>query len=616
MNVQSSYLSIAYHIPQLTAPDVPTLDVLSHIFGGTDSSRLEQNIKEKKHLVHHISTYSYTPKDPGLMIINAVLKGKNLFGFLDAIIKEIDILKNTPVTTSELSNAKINIRSNEIYERETVGGEAGKLVTFLACAGTHEFENRYYQMLMDVRTDNVMNAAKQYLNNNCCTLALIVPTKSKFIKQHSSIKSKLSEPIKTKKSSKQQKQDIHIVELKNGPKLIIQENHNLPLVAICAAAKGGILTENKYNNGICELTTRLLTKGTNKRSSIEITKEIEKIAGYIDGFSGNNTIGLRSKFLSDHTKTGIELFCDVLTNPLFDENETKKEINLQLQDIKDQEDALASKAFTNFLKTIFPNHPYGLKTLGETSSVKRITPLSIRKHYRQIINRTSTMISIVGDINPTEVADLLEKNLGTMAKGSFYKFKNKKDQKLKSIIIKEEIKHDKEQAHIVIGFHGTTFGSSDKYALSVLNNILGGQGGRLFLELRDRMGLAYSVSSNNIEGIDPGFLTVYIGTDPAKINNAINGIKTELSNVMAKKVNNEEMERAKEYLIGSYALDSQRLMTLASWYVFNNIYGLGIKEINDYPKHIRSVTKEDVLRVANKYINLNAYVLSIVRPEY
>jgi len=85
---------------------------------------------------------------------------------------------------------------------------------------------------------------------------------------------------------------------------------------------------------------------------------------------------------------------------------------------------------------------------------------------------------------------------------------------------------------------------------------------------------------------------------------------------MAKKVNNEEMERAKEYLIGSYALDSQRLMTLASWYVFNNIYGLGIKEINDYPKHIRSVTKEDVLRVANKYINLNAYVLSIVRPEY
>ena len=135
------------------------------------------------------------------------------------------------------------------------------------------------------------------------------------------------------------------------------------------------------------------------------------------------------------------------------------------------------------------------------------------------------------------------------------------------------------------------------------------------MELRDRMGLAYAVSSVNVEGIEPGYFAVYIGTEPSKVDTAIKGIKAELTKIIGQSVSADELSRAQQYLVGTYELESQRLMALASSYTFNELYGLGVGEVERYPKKILAVTREDISRVASKYINPEAYVLSIIRPE-
>ncbi len=615
MNVQSCYLTMCYHVPELVHTDVPALDLLSHILGGTESSRFEQEIKQKKSLVHHISSYSYTPSDPGLFTVSAVLDVKNISQAIKAICQQIERLKSEAALVSEISRAKISMRSQELYERETVGGEAGKIASFLAAADSHEFEKRYYQKLMDVHTDELLEVANRYLNSNNCSLSLIVPKSAAILKNKNKLKTVVKNTQQKKKAAKKIIKPIEEVKLKNGLRVIIKEDHTLPLVAVCAAALGGVRFETKANNGICELTARLLTKGTKKRNGVSIAKDIEKIAGYVTGFAGRNTIGLKSKFLSDHLQPGLELFCEVLTEPAFNPKEVKKEKHMQMQAIRDHEDALPSLAMNNFLRTLYPKHPYGLKSLGSMDSVSGLSQAGIKRYYSNIMRSSAAVISVVGDVSPQEVKELLEKNLAKLPKGKSIHPKVTKNKKPTTVETVEQIKKDKHQAHIILGFQGTTFDHSDRYSLSVLNNILIGQGGRLFLELRDRLSLAYAVSAMNVEGIDPGYFAVYIGTDPAKVDNAINGIKLELSKVLAKLVEEDEIERAKQYLVGSHAIESQRLMTMSSWYALNKLYGLPSKEVENYIKKILQVSRKKVWEAAKKYIDLESYVISIVKPH-
>ncbi|MBT3182461.1 MAG: insulinase family protein [Deltaproteobacteria bacterium] len=616
MNVQSSYLALGFHIPEITDPDVPTLDLLAHILGGTDSSRLEQEVKENKHLAHNIFSCAYTPKHPGLLYVGAMLSENAAHKTISAIKEEIEKLHHDPVTAEELSRAKINLKSNEIYEKETVGGQGGKIASFIGAAGSHEFEKRYYQMMTSVVSEDIKRVAAKYINFDNCTAIMIIPKGSKWSKNKSPLKNEL----KPSKRKTQMKEITAIskpkrVRLKNGTTLIIRENHNLPIVSICTAAVGGIRRETKRNNGISNMMSKMMLKGTKDRNAIQIATDIEKIAGNIDGFSGRNTCGVKTEFLSEYLREGFSLFSDVLCNPSFESGELKKEKHLTLKAIKDQEDALSSLAFANFLEELFPTHPYGLRSMGTVNSVKGISVGALKKHHREAFRSSNLVISVVGDVNPKEIEDIANEMLCDLPKGKGAAVKRKIDKKPSKSRKRIVTKKDKQQAHIVIGYQGVHFKSKDRYAMTVLNNIFSGQGGRLFRTLRDEMSLAYSVSSLNQEGIDPGYFAVYIGTDPSKSQIAIDAMIEELKKICFEKVSKDELDRAKQYLVGTYELELQRNGSLSNLYTFHQLYDIRFEEIDEYPKRILAVTRDDILRVARKYIDPDVYTLSIIKPK-
>ncbi|MFH0799550.1 MAG: pitrilysin family protein [Pseudomonadota bacterium] len=615
MNIQSAYLSLGFHIPEITHADIPALDALSHIMGGADSSRLEQEIKEKQRLVHNIYSYAFTPKDPGLLVVGAMLADRDVEKAIKAIRREVDRLKEETVGSEELSRAKLNIRSNEIYEKETVGGQAGKLAYFLATAGNYEFEKRYYQMLSDVGIQTVREAAERYLSFDNCTAVLLVPEGSAWVKSKAPLERALAPSKKLKVAAaaravpKPEK-----IRLKNGATMIVIENHNLPLVAMCAAVPGGTRFETRKNNGISGLLSRTLTKGTESRTAIDIARDIEKMAGHIDAFAGRNTVGLKCEFLSEHLDDGFDLFADILANPSFSADEVAKERRLVLQAIKDQEDALSAFTFAEFLKTLFPKHPYGLRTIGTVEAVKKLTRADLVRYHRGVVRAGNLALTVVGDVSRQEVERLANEMLAGLPKGKSAAPKLAIDPPPSTIRETFVKKREKQQAHIVLGFQGTTYKSRDRYTMSVLNNIMAGQGGRLFATLRDKMSLAYAVSSMHQEGIEPGYFAVYIGTDPAKEKKAIKGILEELKRICAEAVSEDEIDRSKQYLVGAYELDMQRSGTLAGLYAFNEVYGLDMGEIERYPARILAITRDDVLRVARRYIHPDAYTLAVVKP--
>ncbi|MGZ3442112.1 MAG: M16 family metallopeptidase, partial [Polyangia bacterium] len=170
-------------------------------------------------------------------------------------------------------------------------------------------------------------------------------------------------------------------------------------------------------------------------------------------------------------------------------------------------------------------------------------------------------------------------------------------------------------AHVVYGFPGTTITDGDRFALEVLATILSGQGGRLFVELRDKRGLAYRVSAFSVEGVDPGYFAVYIATSPENLAVAKSGIEDELGKIAATPVPKAELERAKRYLVGAHEISLQRRAALASTLAFHEAYGVGWDEYRRYAPGILAVSAADVQRVARKYLDVGRAIVATVKPE-
>ena len=610
--IEASTMMLAYHVPELKHEDIPALDVLSHILGEGESSRLEINIKEKLSLVNSIYSYVYSPQDPGLMVIGYTPLEKNTEKATHAILHEISRLHHQEVEHDELIRAKINIKSDAIYEKETVEGLARKYGYFETILKKHDFDEHYYQLIDAVSRSDVQRVAQKYLQPQNLTLGLIHPQSDKK-KWNAKDLLALSSTKKAPKVRAVSQEEPQYFKLKNGIKLILKENHTIPTLVIRTASQGGLRFETTQSNGIYSLLSHVWGKSTQHFNSEELARQIELIAGSISAYNGRNAVGMKADFLSEKTHDGLQLFLDAYLNPRFDPEEIKKEKNSLLESIRREEDHLASLAFKNFLKTLYPKHPYGLPMHGNGKTVRSFSRNDLIKAYQRSINPQETVISVVGDFDSDYMMAKLRPALESIKASRTTSLKTPQMLWPKNIERIEKTK-DKMQAHLVLGFPGCSFYDRDRYALDVLNNILAGQGGRLFLELRDKLSLAYSVSSMTQEGIEPGYFGVYIATEPRKVPTAIEGIIRELEKVVQAAVSKEELDRAKQYMVGAYEIDLQRNSTVATQLVFNELYGLPRNEWKELPKKVMKVTAQDVLKVARRIIKLDRYVLSVVRP--
>jgi zinc protease len=176
-------------------------------------------------------------------------------------------------------------------------------------------------------------------------------------------------------------------------------------------------------------------------------------------------------------------------------------------------------------------------------------------------------------------------------------------------------KLDKAQAHLVLGFPGARLSDAERWPLEVLSAVLSGQGGRLFVELRDKRSLAYSVTSFSMEGLDPGYFAVYIGCGPGKIQEALDGIRAELRRVREEPIGPSELARARNHLIGTHAISLQRNSARAAVYAFDECYGLGADASARYPANIAAVRAEDILAAAQRLLTPSREVVALVAPD-
>jgi zinc protease len=467
-----------------------------------------------------------------------------------------------------------------------------------------------------VTADDIQAVAKKYLSPGNLTVSAVLPAGKGGILPAEEVRviSREAYAEATTPAAKTEKKRTVVKEiLGNGIRVIVRENRTVPVVAVQAGFLAGVRGEPKGKDGVAGLAAGMLVKGTSHRTAREISETVENMGAELSGYSGRNSFGLQGKFLQRDFEKGFRLFADSILDPTFPAEELEKKRIETLGALKQQKDQLTQATFLLFLEAHYGDHPYGRNPLGTENSVRGMTPSDLKEYYERWADPRNMVIAISGDIGVEEALAAVRKAFAEMPPRPGYEALGAIPVPPHEAVRKAEELRDKQQAHFVIGYPGARFTDPDRYALDVLGSALAGMGGRLFVNLRDKKSLAYSVTSFSSEQVDPGFFAFYMGTSADKLDGAIADTLVEISDVKKGGVTQEEFDRAKRWMIGTYEIGLQSNSSYADKMVYNELYGTGYEETFAAPEKIAAVRISDVNRLAASVLDIEKYTIAILR---
>ena len=594
-----SRLALAWHIPEVTHPDVPALDVLSTILGDGRSSRLYRRVREEAGLAFGVAAFSYTPGDPGIFGISATVDPKNRDAAQKLMLQIVAEIKQAGVTAEELLKAKKMQLSNQLDSLTTMRGQASDIGSNWLLTRNLDFSRDYLAAVQKVTLDDIRRVAGKYLVDQNLTVVSLNPKGSLAAK---------GEEAKAATASEIQK-----FELANGLRLLVREDARLPLVAMTAVFRSGLLAETAQTNGITRLMARTLLKGTKKRTAEQIANQIEAVGGVLSSDAGNNSCSVAMHLTKPDLKLGIDIFSDVLLNATMPEKVMAREKEVQIAGIKQEEESLTTVARNILREKLFKNHPYALRSNGSVEAVQRLTQKELLEFRDRYLVGKNGVISVFGNVQATEVKKLFEQALGAMKPGELALIKPPAPESLKQVETVESHK-EKTQSVLMIGYRGVDIFSPDRHALELIDEASSDLGSRFFIRIREQMGLAYFVGASQVQGLVPGVFAFYVGTDPAKTEPVKTALLDEVRKLASEGLSSEELTRAKKKLIGQQQIAHQSNDAFAYQCALDELYGLGFDHYKALERNVEGVTLEEIKRVAAKYFLDQPYVLATVRP--
>jgi zinc protease len=400
--------------------------------------------------------------------------------------------------------------------------------------------------------------------------------------------------------------------LSNGIVLLSSEQKTLPIISIEILLAAGSRYDQPDQEGIANLTARLLTYGTTKRSALEISDTLDFIGASLSASSGDDVASVNLNVLKKDLSTGLELLADILTSAAFPDQEIERQKQSVLAGIKAREDSPGDIAQKRFAAALYPGSPYGRPVEGNEASVKSIPRESLRNFYERYYRPNRAIIAVVGDISHEEISRELEQYLRSWKPGEAAP----RPLVPNDIGGAQTIRVNKEltQANIILGHNGVAREDPDYYAVQVMNYILGGGGfsSRAMDSIRNQRGLAYSVYSYFSGDRSRGMFQFVMQTKNETAQEAIRIAREEMIRMRQELVTDQELSDAKDYLIGSFPLRLDTNRRVASFLTQVEYYQLGLDYPERYPGLIRSVTREDVARVAKKYLDPDRLIVVIV----
>jgi len=403
--------------------------------------------------------------------------------------------------------------------------------------------------------------------------------------------------------------------LGNGMILLTSEQRALPMVSIELLIDAGSRHDMPKQEGLANLTARLLTYGTQRRTALQISDTLDFIGAGLSAGCSEDLATVSMTVLKKDLATGLELLAEILTLSTFPQEEIDRQKQSIIASIKAREEDPGDIAQRRFAAALYPQSPYGRPVEGSEASVKGLEQQSLRAFYERYYRPNRTILSVVGDISHQEITKALNEAFRSWPKGepSTPPVAPSKIGAAETLRVNRELT----QANIILGHEGVGRENPDYYAIQVMNYILGGGGfsSRTLDSIRNERGLAYSIYSYFSAEKGHGTFELVMQTKNETALEAIRIAKAEIRRMREDLVTEEELSDAKDYLTGSFPLRFDTNRKVANFLAQVEYFQLGLDYPDRYADLIRKVTREDVQHVAQKYLKPEALITVIVANQ-
>ena len=579
---------ISWQIPDALHPDTTALDLLSAILGEGRSSRLLQSVRERLHLAHSVGSWCYTPAFAGQFTLSFDTEPEKAGPAREAVLAEVERIRRDGVTEHELEKARRQILSAQFATFADMRGQASDIGANWLLARNPDFTRDYVESVQHVGAEAVAEAARRYLREDRCTTVSLVP--------------KATATVSPPPDRPGRSEDFRRVVLDNGLTVLLLADHRVPFVQATGAFRGGLLAETPAVSGITRLMARLLSKDTLKRDAEELAREIESVGGGIGASGGNNSFAVSVHALRTDLERVVDLLGETLLEPAFLPEVVDREKAYQLAQIKAEADRPFTVAMKALRRGLYGSHPYGLEASGTVESVGALDRDALEAMRQRLVVGGNGVVGVFGDLDLDRAEAMVRSRFEhgvvpgprTFGEGGFAL-----PGELPPLV---ELRHEKEQAVLLVGYRTVPISHPDLPALEMIDEACSDMASRLFVRIREELGLAYSVGATRIDGLEPGLLVFYVSTAPEKLDLVQSEVLAEIDLLLSEGLAEAEFDRAKASWIGREAIRLQGVRELASAATIDELVGLGWDRYRRTPGIVASLDREGVREAAVRHL--------------
>lgn len=619
-------LRLAWPGVRLRAEHDYALDLLAQILGEGELARLVQSVRNEQRLVTSIDAYNQSFSwGPGFFGVDAVVAKDKLEEAKAAILKEIERLKQAPVTEEELQRAKNKTVARVVYAAQSANATAGRLASDFIHTGNPDYLDHYAKEIQKVTAGEVMAAAHKFLRPNRLITIRLLPQTGPPEDITRPEEEKLSRPVETElvelnndklvrqfkeleqteaTAAKVERSPVTMHTLDNGLRVLIQRDTRLPIVAMQWYHLGGLMADEPGHEGVANAMAQMMIKGAGEMSADDIARQLEDLGADISTSSGNSTFIVAGQSLSEDWPRVLGIMSEVIQNPTFPADEWERMKLQLLAAIASINDVWYTELRSNFLKTYFgEGHPWSQPTLGRKEVVEGLTADGLKEFHRNRIAAKNGVLAIFGDVEEAEVLARVKELLGDLPAEAEVAFEAKDHGPIDTGIV--QVVTAKPTTAVQIGYGPGMARNNPDYAASlVMNRVLDAfPVGWLDQALRgEGPGLVYAVGAGMMTGVSPGYFSILFNTQQPTLNEAMGRALRVVDRIKTETVDSATLERARTAVLVGEALSRQTNSQRAGAAALDELYGLGYDESDRFIAQIRAVTPEQIKAVAHKYL--------------
>lgn len=627
-DIGQTQLAFGWRTPGTTHPDTPALDLVATVLGTGRASRLYRAVRERR-LASSVTAYNYTPSEIGVFVMHAETPPSTSVEAARAIWHQLRAIREGDLGELELERAKRVYESRWVRRLEDMEGQANYLAEWEAL-GDWRMGERYLERVLTATREELVAVANRYLAADNTGVVLYRPSDAPQVATNAEGLRELldrwphPEPLEPREpyeaaisasmataTFEREEAGVHVYRTDAGVPILVRLKPGAPLMHVGAFSLGSADLEDPNLAGLSTLTVRTALKGTMRRTALQIAEEGEMLGGSVGGIAAAESFGWSMSVPTRFGAAAIELLADVVQHPVFDENALETERAVALADVVALRDDMYRYPMRLATHAAFAGHAYGTPVTGTEESLARIQVDDLRRWHTERVLGAPSVIAIVGDGDPAELAAMAARAFGDLRGGIAPTLTRPEWPRRLTSTVESR---DRAQTALALLFPGPDRRDPARFSAEMIASVASGLGGRFFDELREKRSLCYTVHAFVGERRLAGLFGAYIATSPEQENAARDGLMAEFRRLREEPISAEELERAQRYAVGVHAVRQQSGGAVLADVIDSWLHG-DLSELATYEASVLAVTRESMQAVAEQYFDPSRRVEGVVRGQ-